>query len=67
MIKREFQKILDVFSYVGGLLGAFLLFFILTIFYNEESYEMNFATALYLPEKGSPTSFQKFNILYFIL
>ena len=38
VIKREFQKILDSFAYVGGLLGSFLLILIIIVFYNEGSF-----------------------------
>ena len=67
VIKREFQKILDSFAYVGGLLGSFLLILIIIVFYNEGSFELNFASALYLPEDGSPTTFRKYNLFYYIL
>ena len=38
VIEREFEKVLDAFAYVGGLLGSFILILILITFYNEGSY-----------------------------
>ena len=58
---------MDVLSYVGGLLGAFLLVFLLINFYNECSYEMNFAASLFKPEKDCPTNAGKFNLIYYLL
>ena len=34
VISRSFQKVIDAFSYVGGLLGSFLLVLIFVNFYN---------------------------------
>ena len=34
IIEREFQKVLDAFAYVGGLLGSFLLILLGINFYN---------------------------------
>jgi len=34
VINRGFQKAVDVFAYIGGLLGAFLMIFIAINFYN---------------------------------
>jgi len=47
IIQRGFQKAVDVFAYIGGLLGAFMMIFIVINFYNECSYEMNFAASLF--------------------
>jgi hypothetical protein len=38
IINRTYQKVIDAFSYVGGLLGSFLLILIFVNFYNECSY-----------------------------
>jgi hypothetical protein len=35
---RSYRKIIDAFSYVGGLLGAFLIVLVFVNFYNEISY-----------------------------
>lgn len=67
VIDRSFQKIIDAFSYVGGLLGAVLIMLIFVNFYNEYSYEMMFAQGVYRAEEGSPTSFDKYNLLYYFL
>lgn len=48
-------------------MGSFLLLLLVVNFYNEHSYEMNFAEALYAPEEGSPTHFRKYNILYYLV
>ena len=66
IINRSYQKIIDAFSYVGGLLGSFLLVLIFVNFYNECSYEMRFAT-MYQPEKDCPTTAEKFHIGYYFL
>ena len=49
VVNRTFQKIIDSFSYVGGLLGAILMIFIIVNFYNENAYEMVCAASLYKP------------------
>ena len=49
IVNRGFQKIIDAFSYVGGLLGAILMIFIIVNFYNENAYEMVCAASLYKP------------------
>ena len=67
IIERNYEKIIDALAYVGGLLGSFLLLLLIVNFYNEHSYEMNFAEALYAPEEGSPTHFKKYNILYYFV
>jgi len=66
IISRSYQKIIDAFAYVGGLLGSFLLLLIFINFYNECSYEMRFAS-LYKKEKDSPTNARKFNLFYYFL
>ena len=66
VITRNFQKVIDAFSYVGGLLGSFLLVLIFVNFYNECSYEMRFAS-MYKVEKESPVTAKKFNIGYYFL
>ena len=66
IITRTYQKIIDAFSFVGGLLGSFLLILIFVNFYNECSYEMRFAS-LYKTEKDSPTNAKKFNLFYYLL
>jgi len=50
VIARSYQKVIDAFSYVGGLLGSFLLVLMFVNFYNECSYEMRFAS-MYKIEK----------------
>ena len=49
IVNRGFQKVIDAFSYVGGLLGAILMIFIIVNFYNENAYEMVCAASLYKP------------------
>lgn len=49
IIDRNYEKIVDALAYVGGLLGSFTLLLLVINFYNEHSYEMNFAEALYAP------------------
>ncbi len=34
IVSRTFQKIIDAFAYIGGLLGSFLLLLIVVNFYN---------------------------------
>ena len=34
VVERGFQKVIDAFSYVGGLLGAILMLFMVVNFYN---------------------------------
>jgi len=34
VVNRGFQKVIDAFSYVGGLLGAILMLFMVINFYN---------------------------------
>jgi hypothetical protein len=34
IVNRGFQKVIDAFSYVGGLLGAILMLFMVVNFYN---------------------------------
>jgi len=38
IINRTFEKVLDAFAYVGGLLGSFMLLLLFITFYNEGSF-----------------------------
>jgi hypothetical protein len=67
IITRQFEGVLDAFAYVGGLLGSFCLLLIVINFYNEGSYELNAAQALYQPEEGAPTTFRKYNLYYYAI
>ena len=44
---RTYQKIIDTFSYIGGLLGAILILVFIVNFYNEYAYEIIFAASIY--------------------
>ena len=47
---RSFQKLDDVFSYIGGLFGTMFIFFFLISAYNTYKYEINLAGYLYRNE-----------------
>lgn len=67
IIQRTYEKVLDAFAYVGGLLGSFMMLLLVLTFYNEGSFELNFASALYMPEEGAPNTFRDYNLFFYII
>ncbi len=47
IFNRSFQKLDDVFSYIGGLFGTILILFFLISAYNTYKFEINIAGYLY--------------------
>jgi hypothetical protein len=50
-ITRSFEKLDNVFSYIGGLFGTVLIFFFLVSSYNTYKFEVNLAGYLYRAER----------------
>lgn len=57
IVSRSYQKLIDAFAYVGGLLGAILILLIVFKFYNEYHYEISFAQSITKPQEDSPATF----------
>lgn len=47
---RQFQKIDEVFSYIGGLFGTILIAFFLMSIYNTHKYEISLSGYMYRDE-----------------
>lgn len=67
MVTREYQKIIDAFSYVGGLLGSFLILLIFISFYNENCYELTLGSTLFKSRTDSPATLHQYNLFYYFL
>lgn len=60
---RSFQKLDEVFSYIGGLFGIILIAFFLVSSYNSCKYEINLAGYLYHSDNKIE---KKYNFLYYL-
>jgi hypothetical protein len=65
-IKRSFEKLDNVFSYIGGLFGTLLMLFFLVSAYNHYKFEVNIAGYLYRSEEKSETIEKDYNFLHFM-
>lgn len=65
-LDRNFEKIDDTLSYIGGLFSTILSCLILVGKYNETSYELEIAKNLYHYDKNEPIQAEKFNFFIFL-
>lgn len=63
---RSFQKLDDVFSYIGGLFGTILIFFFVISSYNTYKYEINLAGYLYRNEGQTEKIEKKYNLFHYL-
>ena len=64
---REFNKVDNYFSYVGGLIGTIIGFIFIMGKYTEKAYEVSIAHKLFRSDDGSEVKSSSFNFFYFML
>lgn len=64
-VSRDYRKVDDTISYIGGLFSAILSALLLVGMYNEFCFELTLAKSIYKNEKDEKDLADKFNIIIF--
>lgn len=65
-IERQYTKLDNTLSYIGGLFGFIIIFFVFMKIYTEYCYEIEMGDRLYYYDKQDPLDSDKFNFFTFI-